>query len=548
MSTPAFDNPFRESRLGSNADYRPEWDVPALNKHITETLADQIRNAKGRRQPDAGQMISVLLSAAGHGKTHLFGRIGHMLADEMFFVFVPAFEDVSRPHHHIRRFAVDSLFRCRPGQPSLLARSLASLCRSSFLDYVSRFPPSLAARYQSLQQAFNDGDGKILEVAAVVKDLRPFLTLASSVADRMPSDLSYSVKKALALGWSPAAPLALRWLKGEPLTDEENEFLALGDDPAQPLDVLQGIAAILDYRLPMVICCDQMEMVLRKGKDQSHSKDIIQKLTAELIEILHRVPNHVLVLSCLEGEWQYFLDRSFDSFKRRLGTPSKLDELSELQGVELIAKRLEGWPGRGVDKASTWPFDGASLITYIREREQNPGFLLKRCGELIQNWYEDGQNGLIYLVKPPNENDPDKLFLQLWNQELEKIQNDSACNAETYDEARLHRAVKEAMTLGRDANREMGGIRIKNIQDGAISQGGKYKRFSLKVEIVDGAHSYPLVVPITALNSGTVFVGYFKALHQAMVTPVAGALLGPPPERFPDRARQNPPTLRQGRG
>jgi hypothetical protein len=51
MSTPAFDNPFRESRLGSSADYRPEWDVPALNKEITQTLAEQIRNAKGRVYP-----------------------------------------------------------------------------------------------------------------------------------------------------------------------------------------------------------------------------------------------------------------------------------------------------------------------------------------------------------------------------------------------------------------------------------------------------------------------------------------------------------------
>jgi hypothetical protein len=91
MSTPTFDNPFRESRLGSSADYRPEWDVPALNKGITDALAERIRRAKGRSQPDAGQMISVLLSAPGYGKTHLFGRIGHLLAEEIFFVFVPAF-------------------------------------------------------------------------------------------------------------------------------------------------------------------------------------------------------------------------------------------------------------------------------------------------------------------------------------------------------------------------------------------------------------------------------------------------------------------------
>ncbi len=306
-----FVNPLRESRLGSSEDYRPEWDVLALNKDITLGLAEQIRNAKGRRQPDAGQMISVLLSAPGYGKTHLFGRIGHLLAEEMFFVFVPAFEDAAQPLHHIRRFAVDSLFRSRQGQPSLIARALARLCRSSFLGYIGQFPPSLAARYQSFQQALKDEEVNILEVTAAVKELRPFLTLATSIADRMPADLSYSVKKALALGWSSAGHLVQRWLKGEPLNDEESELLGLGEEPAQPLEVLQGIAAILDYRLPMVICCDQMDFVLRKGQNELQTKDVVQKLTAELIEILHRVPNHVLVLSCLEGEWPNFLDHSY---------------------------------------------------------------------------------------------------------------------------------------------------------------------------------------------------------------------------------------------
>jgi S-DNA-T family DNA segregation ATPase FtsK/SpoIIIE len=524
MSMPTLDNPFRESRLGSSEDYRREWDVLALNEGITEALAEQIRNAKGRRHPDAGQMVSVLLSAPGYGKTHLFGRMGHLLAEEMFFVFVPAFEDAVRPLHHIRRFAVDSLFRGRHGRPGLIAWALTHLCRSSFLEYVGRFPPSLAARYQSFQQALKDQDGKILEVTAAVKELRPFLTLASSIAERMPASLFYPVMKALALGWSPAGHVVQRWLKGEPLSDEESEALSLGEEPAQPLDVLQGIAAILDYRLPMVICCDQIEMVLRKGQNQAQNEDIVQKLTAELIEILHRVPNQVLVLSCLEGEWAKFKDRSFEAFKQRSGKPSKLDDLSESQAVELVTNRLKGRPGRPTSQNATWPFDGASLLTYVRNQQPNPRTLIQRCAELLQDWSQDGQHGLIYFDRKIDD-DPDKLFLQQWNQELEKIQSDPACNAETYDEARLYRAVKEAMTLAREAKREVGGIQIKNIQEGAIPQGGKYKRYSLKVEVADGPQPYPLLVPVTAINSGTVFAPYFTVMQQAMLNPVAGALI-----------------------
>src|SRR5262249_7819025 len=156
----------------------------------------------------------------------------------------------------------------------------------------------------------------------------------------------------------------------------------------------------------------------------------------------------VLVLSCLEGEWQKFKDRSFEAFKQRLGDPSKLDDLSEQHAVELIANRLKGLPSRPAGQTATWPFDVSSLLTYVRNKTPNPRTLIQRCDESLPKWEEDGRNGLIYLDRNGDGGDLDKLFLQQWNQELEKIQNDPSCSAETYDESRLYRAVKEALTLG----------------------------------------------------------------------------------------------------
>jgi hypothetical protein len=269
-------------------------------------LAKQIRAMAGRSEPDPGQLIPILLSSPGYGKSHLFGRIGHQLANEVFFVFVPAFEDVNRPLHHIRRHAVDSLFRSRGGQPAPVARALARLCKESFVAYVAAFPPSLRARSQGLEQALREGEGKGLEIAAAVKEVEPFRKLAASVAERRrPFNLAYAVVKALALGWSPLGPLAHRWLLGEGLSEEEGAILGLEvSEPPSPLDVLRGIVAIFDYRMPMVLCCDQMEMVLKTPKGP-------QQVTGELIEILHQVPNQILILSCIESEWPEFRDDLF---------------------------------------------------------------------------------------------------------------------------------------------------------------------------------------------------------------------------------------------
>ena len=521
MSTPPSPNPFRESRLGLSQDYRPEWDVLELNRPITDGLARQIREAAGRRQPDPGQLISVLLSAPGYGKTHLFGRIGHQLADEVFFVFVPAFEDVSRPLHHIRRHAVDALFRNRPGHPSVLARGLAGLCRPSLAAYAAQFPPSVRARHQGLEQALRDGDGKALEIAGAVKELEPFRKLAASVADRLASNgLSHPVVKTLALGWSPVAPLAQRWLKGEGLSDEEEASLGLKDpDPPSPLDVLYGIAAVLDYRLPMVLCCDQVEMVLKTA-------DGPRQITAELIEILHRVPNQVLILSCLEGEWVRFRDSSFAAFRQRIiPKPFQLVELSESQGVDLVARRMKDWPDRPAQATAVWPFDEGSLVQYVREKQPTPRVLIQRCAELFQPWNEDGSQGLIYIGAPSDDADPGKVFLRQWNAELEKINADPECDPETYPEDRMYRAVREALSLARDAKREMGGVVVRNVQEGAIKQSGKYPRHGLRAELSADGQPFTVLIPVYFHNNGTVFRYYFDAVQEAGAPPTAGAML-----------------------
>ena len=239
MKPAELDNPFRVNRLNMDRDYRPEWDVSNLNADVSTHLVREIRELRGRRQPDPGQKISVLLAPPGYGKTHLLGRVAHQIGGEVLFVFVPALMGQIDPLDHIQWFAVESLFRAPTGELSPLARALTRLCQASFLDYFDRLPPSLATRHQSLRQQLQERPEAAREIVSQVRSPEPFLKLADSLAGAM-SEQAADVVRASCLGWAPE-PWCLharRWLRGEDLPEAELAALGLGDEPPAPLKVL----------------------------------------------------------------------------------------------------------------------------------------------------------------------------------------------------------------------------------------------------------------------------------------------------------------------
>jgi hypothetical protein len=216
----------------------------------------------------------------------------------------------------------------------------------------------------------------------------------------------------------------------------------------------------------------------------------------------------------------------FSAFKQRIiPKPFQLAELSEKHAIELLARRLKDWPNRPAQQPKVWPFDEASLIAYVREKEPTPRVLIQRCGELFQPWFEEGSTNLLYLGKRDDDFDPARAFLQQWNHQLEKINADPECDPETYPEDRMYRTVREALSLARDAKREMGGVFFRNIQEEAIKQSGKFRRYGLRVELTVDGQPCSVLIPVYFHNSGTVFRFYFEAMLEAMPSSVAGALL-----------------------
>jgi hypothetical protein len=543
------ENPLRESRLNSSLDFRPEWDVPTLNDHVSGPLLAEIKAlAKQRRQlPDPAQLIRVLLSGTGYGKTHLFGRLRHLMGDQAFVVYVPAVEDTMRPLEHIRWHVLESFFRPRPNRLTVADFALLRLCYPSFRRFLEGFPPSLAERHHVLiseVQARGATAGRaVMEMIRSVGErghLAPFIRLAESLADAVPT-VPASVVKAIGLAWSPARDSARRWLRGEDLPESELTRLGLPPEPPLASHVLQSIAAVHHYSIPTVICCDQMESLLK-------DKEGPRIFTAQLMEILHSVPNQVLVLGCLESEWPAFEAASFSPVRgQRFHRPLRLKELRRDQAVELLSRRLGRWPA-APGKNPVRPFDTGSVADYADKELTYPRGFIQRCSAAFDQWVGAGRQGAIILQgaapAPPSE----ALFRGEWARELDAIARDPRRSVGNTQEERLFRAVVEALNLAREAGWKCGGGCVRKLTENVVRQGGNTRRYSLRVDLAQGERTWSVVLPVTKLNHGTSFRAFFEAVMDAsadastcclLVHEKATFAMGPSTLREFERARQS---------
>jgi len=467
---PATENPLRASRLNDSRDFRPEWDVASLNDAVSKSLLGEIRLLAGRREPDPGQMIPVLLSAGGYGKTHLFGRLSHGLGDRAFFVFVGAISDPMRPLDHIRWNVVEALFQPRPGKPTILAEALAALFHSSVVEYIRQFPPAEAVRHQPLRRALDEGPDPVLEIASRVTSMQAFEQLAESTVAAMPG-LSASVIRALVLGWSPHANVLRRWLRGESLTEEESAAVGLEENPPAPMDVLKGIAAILQYRKPMVICCDQLDSILKDPEGP-------RQLSIQLMELLAAVPGQFVVLSCLEDAWEVMVrNQAFDAFKQRTRV-YRLDFPNEDQALALLRNRLRDWPGRKPELGNLWPFEGDSVAKFTRDKQPTPRVLLQRCAEAFEKWDDGLISAPISIGGVIVENSLADLFRKEWEKELDAIRQNPVRTPEHIPESRLFAAVKEIVAMAKSADGSLGGIHVNGYKEGIIPSTAASPKYS----------------------------------------------------------------------
>jgi hypothetical protein len=470
-------------------------------------------------------MIAVMTGPPGYGKTHLFGRIEHLVGNDVFFAFIPAFEAETPPLDHIRRNVIDSLFRAQAGGPSQLELALARICRPSFASYFANLPPTLSSRHESLRNRLEESPEAVLDVVRQIKSLSPFLKLADSLGQTFPDESG--VIRALALGWAPSpwSGNARKWLRGEDLTEEMSGPLGLSDEPPSSLTVLRMIPVFFGHARPMMLCCDQIEAIL-----QGQSADAINVLSNALMDLLQQVPVQI-VLSCFKDQWEKVKSSAFKAFLMRVRQPIfDLESLKPEQAIGLVKSRMATWSGKAPDRPAVWPFTEASIARLILDLKPTPRGLIQECGKRLDEWNEKGKADEIVFETHKNATiDPVPLFLQEWTREIDAIRQNPERSADNLAEDRLYRGIFEALKIAQSAQRlrEFGGVRIIDLIDKAIKSTPASRKLGASVVLSagQGQPAETVVVALTKLEASNKLRFYFNSLFEAANEKAIGTVL-----------------------
>ena len=494
-------------------------DVSSIGQNVTDRLLAAIREIDVHESSRTARAIHVLMAPPGYGKTHLFGRIARQLDRSVLFVFIPAIEDTQRPLHHVRWWTVEGLFR-KPAveHPSALGRALAVLCQSSFVEYMSALPPSLAARYKTLRGTVEQDPGAVLEIIAGVREVAPFQRLADSLISRY-REHDAQIIRALALGWSPAGEHARRWLRGESLDEEQAELLSLAEEPPAPLDVICAAADLLAGHAPVVLCLDQLDVLL--ADDQAPAR-----ISNDMMILLAKIPNLLIVLSCLKVEWKGMEQRFNQAFFWVRTRLHGLTELAVEQSVDLVRRRLTDWPGRRPSAGECSPFDEDSLRAFLTARPQVPRSLIQECRQKFESWLDAGNiDSHILMADGETPRDEGASFRREWDREIDEIRRDPNRSPDNIDDSRLWRMIKEGLHflqthVGSGDELSLLQPCIARENPVAQTQSQNPYRYSLEVQIQGNSGPCSFVIAILNNPNKTSFVHFFKAACAA----AAGAL------------------------
>lgn len=512
MNSPALPNPFQDDRLTDADAFDPALDVPSVHKTASDSLIDSIARISKLRQPDGNAKIAVILSIPGVGKTHVLGRVQHQLGDRAVFVFVPQVEEHGSPIKHVHWHVLKRLFSAAPEQRPLLHTLLAQLCQHSFRKYFDALPHTVKEQHRAMRDRL-DGPSiePILEIVDKAQEPGPYLELGNSIAARYPG-LHNTTIRALVLGWSPFRDEAWRWLRGEQVDEKRLAELKLPSSPPDVTAILRTLTGLLHpLKMPVVICCDQSEKLLRWP-------NVLSEFTTALMGWVDSIPNLMLAMTFLKDDWRK-MPESFKSFCDRT-QDLVLDPLQGPQAVELLGKRMAAWPGARPEKGRIWPFAEEDIIKLASKGLLYPRGLLKRCSQSLDLWVSKRSQQPIEIeekTKQPIE----EMFRQECNLTLAAIRKERV-SAENLQEERLFRSARECLAQVQHAKAPVAGIDVLQLQDDKIKN---QLALQAKLGIRGTNEAFPVIVAVTKLTGGNALTSFFKGLQETLVDPIVGAIL-----------------------
>jgi len=392
------ENPFE------NAFIRTPWDqkfvdVQSINKGASDSVLRKMADVR-----DSGLSRGVLLlGEPGFGKSHLLARIRTTDLAYKVIAFVEPPPSPERVLRHILREAIVRLGTAKDRNLTQLewlsANFFVKLAAGAIQEGSLAAPEfhALAAKWRGSQLNLGDLYGAL---QGHVSDL------VNHAIGEDP-DIDANVLQAFFLLLHESKPLrtlAMRWLRGDVLADEDLTRLGIahstrhldaegGEDQArrtlrQMLKVCRSADKVL------VLCVDQIEEV----NDGPAPKGTGIRALAEALSNLIQYEKQLLVLTaCLRDRWESFVGEFLNQSQvdRVAQTTITLKPLVYEQAVELIQCRLDDWEvAEGAKIPAEAVFDLGILEQWMqKEVVVHPRGLIQRCCGLLEE-FRDGATSL----------------------------------------------------------------------------------------------------------------------------------------------------------
>lgn len=340
-------NPFADN-AAANPWSRAFPDVPSINGKAFEEIARLISSKAGEPTQPLGGLI---LGEAGMGKTHLLRRIlDHCRQSDppALFVFVKPLFDPERPIHHLLQEIVLNLSKQTGGEHSFsqFERLVAEIIREYVRYRVTTRPGDDTPNNRCFLEKFEANVFHIFEkdvetgsMEIIDNEAVNYIHALVPETNRTFLDVIFQYKTFEKRG------LVRDWIKGGTLDDENCAILGVpsrADFSKEAMehearDMLLSLGVLFErYRLPMVICFDQLDNLVAPALIAGF---------ASMIHLLINDVSNMLPLAFIRGDswnerFQKHPDRAF--FDRLTHNTMPLTNCTREQARQLIIARIDG--------------------------------------------------------------------------------------------------------------------------------------------------------------------------------------------------------------
>ena len=347
-------NPFT-SNAASDPWFNRFPDIASINRKAFDEVCGQIkRKTDEPRTPLTG----LILGEAGMGKTHLLRRI---LLDcrkqdsSALFVFVKPLFDSNRPMHHLLQEIVLSLSKNNEGEQSFSQFDwlVAEIIRDYVRYRIKNSPHDATPNNMRFLEHF---EADVFHIYTHSKNVRAgSMEIIEKEAVRyIHSQVPETSKRFLNVIFQyktlEKRGLVRDWLKGDSLDEEDCDVLGvppraeLSDEAREQesREILLTLGALFTrYRLPMVLCFDQLDNLIQP--------DLIAGF-ASMIHLLVNDAAGMLPLAFIRADsWnERFMKHKDKAFTDRLESNKiPLSNCNREEARELVSRRIEQVFGDG---------------------------------------------------------------------------------------------------------------------------------------------------------------------------------------------------------